>query len=308
MISAARFRQDLNRWGSTVGPDDLIFAQMIAPRHFHAWLAWFGARKNPPRLVLHLGYQPHRFDRDDIRRSLAALPEERRRRLTLVTDSEKLQQPFGQALRATVDYLPHIVGHRFADAVPARPSGPLCFFAPGNARKEKGFAELLEAIGLLEDLRGSDCVEFRVQCHEPDRFCADLLRGTTSMNAVEYVNHALGDEDYFAQFAAADVLLVPYHLDHYAMRTSGVFCEARAAGKPVIATRGSWAGDRVAREGGGWLCAERSGGDLAECIRGAAGHWDVEAARAAALQAGAREEFSAGDFLRSLTATASWTP
>jgi glycosyltransferase involved in cell wall biosynthesis len=307
-FSAARFRGDIRRFGSMVGPDDLVFAQMIAPRHFRAWLAWLGATEDPPRLVLHLGYQPHRFDRDEARRALSKLSADRRRRLVLVTDSEKLQDPFERALHASVDYLPHIVGHRFADAVPERPPGPLRFLAPGNARKEKGFAELLDAIGLLGDLCGDRKVHFRVQCHDPDRFCAPLARLAEPMVGAEFVDGVLGDEDYFAQFVSADIVLVPYHLDHYSMRTSGVFCEARTAGKPVVASRGSWAGDRVAREGGGWLCEERNGAELAKCIREAVQNGGAKAAQAAALQGGARQEFGAGSFLQGLAAVANRDP
>ena len=41
---------------------------------------------------------------------------------------------------------------------------------------------------------------------------------------------------------AADVLLMPYRVDTYKERTSGVFCEALSAGKPVIVSQGSLMG------------------------------------------------------------------
>ena len=304
--SAARFRADLKRWGKGVGDDDLIFAQMIAPRHFHAWLNWFSEQNEPPCLALHLGYQPHRFDTDDVRGALRKLSSDHRSRLVLVTDSEKLQTSFTQALGAPVAYLPHIVSEKFPDASPAASTTPLRILVPGNARREKGFAEVWEAVRLLGDLRESGQIEIRAQCHQPDHFCAGILAGARSARGIESVKEALGEKEYFRQFEAADVILIPYHLDHYAMRTSGVFCEARVAGKPVIASRGSWAGDRVARDGGGWLCEEKNAADLAGSLRGALTDRGVQARRAAELQEEARREFSAPSFVEGLFALSGW--
>ena len=116
----------------------------------------------------------------------------------------------------------------------------------------------------------------------------------------------LGKSDYFRQFLEADLILIPYHLDHYAMRTSGVFCEARVCGKPVIASRGSWAGDRVARQGGGWFCDEKNAADLAGAICSAATALEPQARRAAELQSEARREFSASSFVRGLCELSGW--
>ena len=304
--SAARFRADLKRWGSSAGAGDLIFAQMIAPRHFHAWLNWFGEKTKPPRLALHLGYQPHRFDTEDARSALRKLSSEHRARLVLVTDSDKLQDPFTRALASPVSYLPHIVSENFPDALPAESSGQLRILAPGNARREKGFAEVWEAVKLLGDLRESGRIEFRVQCHQPDHFSAGLLAGSRSARGLQLLNKTLEEEEYFRQFVTADVVLIPYHLDHYAMRTSGVFCEARVAGKPVIASRGSWAGDRVAHNGGGWLCEEKNAAELSGCIRAALADRESQARRAADLQEEARREFSAASFLQGLFELSDW--
>ena len=306
ILSGIRFRSDLQRWGKRVGFGDLIFAQMIAPRHFLAWIEWFGARSEPPRLVLHLGYQPHRFDADVLRDALRRLPCTHRTRLFFVTDSEKLQEPFNRALATDVSHLPHIVEEAFPDASSERSRGPLRVLAPGNARREKGFAETWESAKLLAELRETGQLEFRVQCHQPDHFCSEIVAGARSARGLQLVSEPLGTKDYFRQFLEADFILVPYHLDHYAMRTSGVFCEARVCGKPVIASRGSWAGDRVARQGGGWLCEEKNGTDLAGAIRLAANALEPQARRAAELQSEARREFSASSFVRGLFELSGW--
>lgn len=304
--SAARFRGDLRRWGTRVGSGDLIFAQMIAPRHFRAWLDWFGGQPEPPRLALHLGYQPHRFDADAARSALRGLSSAHRARLVLVTDSGKLQEPFARALDAEVAYLPHIVDVDFPHAAAVRLSGPLRVLVPGNARREKGFAEVWAAVDLLADLREGGQIELRVQCHQPDHFCAGLLAGARSARGLQLVREPLTEKAYASQFEFTDAVLIPYHLDHYAMRTSGVFCEARAAGKPVVASRGSWAGDRVARDGAGWLCEEKNADDLARCLRAVLAGWEQQAHRAAELQPAARHEFSAPSFVEGLFEVCGW--
>ena len=304
-LSAKRFRADLARWGLAVGPDDLVFAQMIAPRHFDAWLGWFGNLRHPPRLAVHLGYQPQRFDNGFARDALRRLSPAHRERIFLVTDSEKLQEPFTLALSARVSFLPHVVDWKFSDATVV-PSDRLSFLVPGNARKEKGFAELWQAVEMLGDLRGSRSIKFRVQCHQPDHFCASIVSGAGRSEGLELVREPLEGAAYFRQFETADVVVIPYHLDHYAMRTSGVFCEARTAGKPVVASRGSWAGDRVAREGGGWLCEEKNAADLADCLRALPEQWPQEARRAAEMQSGARNEFGAASFVQGLFSIAGW--
>ena len=99
----------------------------------------------------------------------------------------------------------------------------------------------------------------------------------------------------------AHAIVLPYHLSHYALRTSGVFCEARCAGRPVIATRGSWAGDRIEREGGGWTVEEKNPRALASCLREAASDGIIQkTAEAISLQEASQREFSPDKFVYEL--------
>ena len=177
---------------------------------------------------------------------------------------------------------------------------PLIFFAPGNPRREKGFGDLLEAVGLVRDLLEDGKISLRIQCHCPDSYASALLAKRPELPGVSWLDQPLTDEEYAREFNRADVLLVPYHLDHYEARSSGVFCEARVAGRPIIASRGSWAGDRLQRQGGGWLCTERSPESLAAAIREAVASWEPAASRAAELQDSSQNEFSAPHFVEKL--------
>ncbi|HEY5814254.1 MAG TPA: glycosyltransferase, partial [Terrimicrobiaceae bacterium] len=66
-------------------------------------------------------------------------------------------------------------------------------------------------------------------------------------------------------------------------RTSGVFCEAMTAGKPVIATENSFLGLEVAKQGIGWLVPDRDPASMARIIRRAIDELDTVAARCAEL-------------------------
>jgi hypothetical protein len=47
-------------------------------------------------------------------------------------------------------------------------------------------------------------------------------------------------DQYFTQFCRANVILLPYDPDIYALRTSSVFLEALGLGRLVITTNGTW--------------------------------------------------------------------
>lgn len=298
-ISAVRFRADLRRWAALTAPDDLVFAQMIAPRHLAAWLSWASQTEGPPRLVFHLGYQPHRFARPDIARALEAVPAAVRKKIIFATDSEKLVDPLQKILGGAVSYLPHVVGWNFSASENPKRAGATVF-VPGNARREKGFADIIAALHEVGDLLSSGKLRFRIQCHHPDDICRALLAEKRAFPGVEWIDRPLTDAEYVRSMEDCDLVLVPYHLDHYEARTSGVFCEARTAGKPVLATRGSWAGDRVAREDGGWLCEERNPASLARALRDAITLLPDTTVRAAALRTAARAEFSPDRFVEKL--------
>lgn len=261
-----QFGSDLQRFPE-VGETDAVFAQMIAPRHFLQWLRWMADLPAPPVLFLHLGYRPERFDSEEIRKALGALPARIRKRVVLVTDSEKLVGAFERNLGCRVLHLPHILSYTLPKQSLRQPTRPFRIYAPGNARREKGFAEVVFAVQQIRASARSGDFRFVIQCHHPDPACAEILRGNLPQgDGIEWIGKPLEDADYVGRLLESDVVLLPYHLDLYAMRTSGIFCEARIAGKPVIASRGSWAGDRVTREGGGWLVEERNAQDLVRAI------------------------------------------
>ena len=133
--------------------------------------------------------------------------------------------------------------------------GPLRVVSLGNARDEKGLLELFDAARIL-DLRGdADDLQIVLQANDPnaqivqivERFAAD------PPSNVRLIRDALSTDDYNALLASADIVATPYWRSIYEARTSGVFLEAVAAGKPVICTADTWMSDELGRAGAGLI-------------------------------------------------------
>ena len=304
--SACRFAWDLKGL-PPMRSSDAVFAQMLAPRHFLEWLKWFRRQSTPPVLFLHLGYSPEKFSSPEIALTIASLGRKLQDRVFLVTDSEKLAPAFESILDESVHYLPHIISYDFPCPVSREGSQPLVIFVPGNARREKGFVEVCQAVKLLGDDGNNYALSFVIQCHDPDAICGEILQsgickeeGGDRIKGIEWIESPLSDDEYIRLLAQADVILMPYHLDCYARRTSGIFCEARVLGKPVITTRGSWAGDRVEREGGGWLVNEKDISSLARTLNAVPTEFVAKRTDAQRLADQSKNEFHREAFMRKL--------
>src|SRR4029450_7935955 len=83
-LSRRRFRADLQSGirQADLGRNDIIFAQMLAPRNLTSWLQWLQSlpKGHEPVVILHLGYASERFAADPrLRRLLSALEVEGKR-------------------------------------------------------------------------------------------------------------------------------------------------------------------------------------------------------------------------------------
>jgi glycosyltransferase involved in cell wall biosynthesis len=97
---------------------------------------------------------------------------------------------------------------------------------------------------------------------------------------------------------------MPYRVDTYKERTSGVFCEALSAGKPVIVSEGSLMGLQVLRERTGWLVRDTSPASLADAIRRALPELESVAARSMKLMQRYSEMFHPDTVVSKLLALA----
>jgi glycosyltransferase involved in cell wall biosynthesis len=310
-LARRRFQADLAK-GITpdiIKSEDIIFAEMLAPRNLAGWLRWLrDFPKEPlPNLVLHLGYASERFGADKEILSLLKSLERSGKfsRAHFATDSDILQQKYTAIFQRPVAHLPLVISRR-ASACYKPPGRPVHFVCLGNAREEKGFTEILTAIETLSSNGGLPNARFTLQSSDPDARSAAALASFRSAQVpgISFITKPLDDESYLHLLKDADVLLLPYHVDRYQDRTSGVFCEAMTSGKPTIVNEGSFLGLEVRRQGIGWLARDRDPASLAETIRRAVHELDTVAARCAKLMPDYTLMFHPDTFVSQLLALA----
>ncbi|MGH6869192.1 MAG: glycosyltransferase [Methylocella sp.] len=123
--------------------------------------------------------------------------------------------------------------------------GPVRVGFFGDSRYDKGFHLLPRAIELCR--RDGVDAEFIVQIHnsgwtKPTIEAEAALRALQGVRLLEGV---LSSDDYVAWTNRTDVMLLPHDPVTFGMRASGIFTESVAAGRPVIAARGTFAGTSV---------------------------------------------------------------
>jgi glycosyltransferase involved in cell wall biosynthesis len=204
-------------------------------------------------------------------------------RIFLFTDSELLLDQYRSCFDVPIAVVP--VPHCANKAV--LPSDSSCFsivFA-GEARTDKGFDLLPEAIRLVMTSTEHPNIRFKIQAYRADvapQGAHDT--GFSEWEAVQVLTDPLGEAEYSALISEADLILLPYLQGPYRAQTSGVYCEAAALGIPVIVPSGTWMADQVAKFGGGVLFEAGNAASLGKaCLEALANHRELrdEARRAA---------------------------
>ena len=91
-------------------------------------------------------------------------------------------------------------------------------------------------------------------------------RQLTGMAAVESISKPMDSTSYYQMLLDSDVVLMPYRRSTYLARSSGIFVDALAAGKPVIATQDTWMSEQLKHFGAGVLCRDNDSADLARAM------------------------------------------
>ncbi|MGH6936071.1 MAG: glycosyltransferase, partial [Methylocella sp.] len=141
----------------------------------------------------------------------------------------------------------HILPIPFEASGPQRTmNGTVCVGFFGDSRYDKGFHLLPRAIELCR--RDGLDAEFIVQIHNSGwtQQTIEAEAALRELKGVRLLDGVLSSEDYAAWTGRTDVILLPHDpVSFGAMRASGVFTESVAAGRPVVATRGTFAGTSV---------------------------------------------------------------
>jgi len=247
-------RYILTEKGFTDG--DVLFMHMITGHNFAmcALLAnCIAHRKQGGEIILLFRYPKH-FIPNRINNKIACRMLEQaflKGNVRGATDSSLLAKEYAKFLAVPlIEYpIPHLPSFEVRQKEAAY---PLCCISLGNARAEKGILEIFEAIRILKQKNEAQNFIFKLQVNDPDSESADAVEKfiAEQHDNVELFTDALPPDVYENLLAQADIVLAPYWSDVYAARTSGVFLEAVAAGKPIITTKNSWMAHETEKLGG----------------------------------------------------------
>jgi glycosyltransferase involved in cell wall biosynthesis len=176
-------------------------------------------------------------------------------RVRLFTDSDNLTEEHGQALRRRFQTAPIPVDPALFEPRPVRSKRSATLLYLGDARTEKGYGGLPVIARALKAELSSGRVQMLVQSNfnvpggEPGIAAArDFL---SLLPNVTLLLDSISPEQYNDYLFSADLILLPYQVERYISRTSGILAEAICAGVPALVPRGTWLADQVRRHGAG---------------------------------------------------------
>jgi glycosyltransferase involved in cell wall biosynthesis len=135
----------------------------------------------------------------------------------------------------------------FGDTEPAAPcSGRPAFGFFGYSKCDKGFHLLPQAIEICRahGLDANFTIQLQHSGWEPATVAAE--RALRQIPGVRLVEGVLSHDEYTVETGKIDAMLLPYDPVLFGLRGSGIFTQSVAAGRPVIASAGTFAGASIA--------------------------------------------------------------
>ena len=170
--------------------------------------------------------------------------------------------------------IPHV--YEYTNKSIAEKKELIKLFLPGEVRIDKGIFTILKAVELLISQNLFNAFELTVQYNPASSYKRHAEIGEYLYMLKEKVRirilSSLSTDEYSFEFQAADIILAPYIAKNangqlgYHSRTSGVFSEAVAAGKPVITTKDTWMAHQLEKFGSGICITEDNYKELAEAF------------------------------------------
>lgn len=314
MAWSEAFRQACEEVGQDgIGQDDLLVVPFATINEMHGaalWLETLPAERRPGAVFNF--HEPHPTWRiEDNRNGMegdlvlsryaglrlrSALPEHR----ILVTAPDRrlcvaLREGLGLACRRT-PMLMHYESE-FPDDLPGTDTR-LTVSVVGDFRAERGSKLVLEALRDFATQRPETRFFVQVQTEAQASELLESLRRDVPGVQLECQAGSVSRENYLRRLRQSDLILLPYFWRRYAIRGSGVFCEATAFGIPVVAPANTWMADHLeAGRGAGETFSDWTSGAIAAALVRASDRIDELKAQAASGSAAWRDEESVHAYL-----------
>lgn len=237
--------------------NDCVLVTIATQLEAHAltrWLQELPPRKKPWIVILFLSDRwnrsgPGEYDRQiaefrTLKATISSLTPEDARRVIFFAATDLLAKELTDLLGTNVDVAPN----------------PLPYGEPHSSSKREPHLPRVVILGGTRPEKGSHLIPDIVaacRSHVQAEFVVHLTNNT--LTAEEFEKLALIENqphvtvirrpmtlpEYNAALNDADIALFPYEVIPYRKRTSGVFAEAVAFGKPVVVTRGTWMAEQI---------------------------------------------------------------
>lgn len=292
-ILNASFEEDLAALPADVArPDNLIIVPAASQNQIFGLIRWMRAKppSRRPRVVCQLMFAPswvpwgrtsQRGERL-YRKAFALARPLMGRSLFFTAENKAIAQLYRARFGIEAQILPIPFG---AARKPAASSGlrpRLGFF--GYSKCDKGFHLLPGAIRLCQTAGLAADFTIQIQHGGWDPETAAAERALRALPGPDLIEGVLDGGAYLAQTDKIDVMLLPYDPIAFGLRGSGIFTESVAAGRPVIASEGTFAARSIAiGEAEGEVFAPYDEAQLAAAILRLAPRLNASKERAASL-------------------------
>ena len=240
------------------------FAEKLAPSSNTqiAMVQHFTSKPN-----LDKGHFPHRLYNHSLN-YLSQSPA--KNRINLFADSQDLADEYKFYIDKPFKVLP-IPHTQYPSEQPSikTPSKKLVIGYMGDARTNKGFHLIPEAINHVTNVLGNDSIHLEIQANirnHQEWQTVQAVNLLKTMPNIKLHEEAMDTDDYHKLMAKIDIFMLPYTLENYHSQTSGVFSETRGLGKVSVVTKGTWMAGEIKNNGGGILCTPEDSKSLADAI------------------------------------------
>lgn len=208
--------------------------------------------KQSPRMVCQLMFAPNwlpwgcpsRLGEKIYRKAFRLAAPILGRSLFFTVENEAMAALYREHFGIAARILPIPLGAK-ATPSPARARPTFGFF--GYSKSDKGFHLLPGAIEICR--RAGLDADFVVQIQHSgwEQKAVEADKALRALPNIRILDGVLSSEDYKSWTSRMDAILLPYDPVTFGMRGSGIFTESIAAGRPVIASAGTYAGESIAQ-------------------------------------------------------------
>ena len=290
LIANFQFYRDVSSAiNKRVNKQTVLFMPTVTHQHLFAWVWWSIQQPLLRRPKVFLLFRRNLFDRT----SKKWRPETFWTRLGFklieksdsgkifhfATDSNRLAKEYEYLTRLPIDIFPiphtrNVDGEKIFQKDRSSNKGrpKLRMVSLGDARSEKGFPVLVNALQKLIPELESHQIEVVLQCNingmDSEAMNARKKLEEIPLPAVSLITEPLSTEGYYHLLEMSHIILLPYRRNEYYARSSGILAEAIAAGKPVVTTADTWMAEQIlSHKGSGALAKDGDPADIVRAIR-----------------------------------------